>query len=181
MLTDEERAYLANATRVMQIIVAALAGGVLSFFVVSLVIGPLQPGPAGRSILTHIAVVGAFVSLVLASVVSSVVIRVQRRGILAGQPTLTTGSVGGSTPPGVDQQLGPLVAGYQTALILRIAVLEGAAFFCLVTYMLERQSLSLVAAGVLLLAILAGFPTPSKVEDVIEGERRAIAQLRQMG
>jgi hypothetical protein len=73
------------------------------------------------------------------------------------------------------------VNGYQSALIIRSALLEGAAFFCLVAYMLEHNALSLAGAGMMLLFMLFGFPTRSKVEEAIETERTTIEQLRQMG
>jgi drug/metabolite transporter (DMT)-like permease len=181
MLTDEDRAYLARATRTMQIIVGALAGGVLSFFGVALVLTQQQAGPLpAEPMLTYIAIVGAFVALVMAMIFPGIVIRNQRQAILAGKPTLKAGSIGGPPLPEAERELGPLVAGYQTALIIRGALLEGAASFCLVAYLLEGQSLGLVGAGVLLLFLLGAFPTRSKVEDAIEGERTTIEQLRQM-
>jgi hypothetical protein len=172
MLTDDERAYLARAALTMQIIVGALAGGVLSFFCVVLVLGQQQPGPPpDEPMLTYMSIVTAFVAIAVAMIFPGVVIRNQRQSIQAGK----------SKPPEAARELGPLVAGYQTALIIRSAILEGAAFFCLVAYMLERQTLSLFGAGMLLVFLLGGFPTRSKLEDVIENERTTIEQLRQMG
>mgnify|MGYP001260938337 FL=1 len=172
MLTDEDRAYLARAAQTMQMIVGALAGGVLSFLGVVLVLGQQQPGPPpDQPMLTYMSIVATFVAIVMAMIIPGVVIRNQRQAILAGKPK----------PPEAARELGPLVAGYQTAIIIRRALVEGAAFFCLVAYMLERQSLSLVGAGVLLVFLLGGFPTRSKLEDAIENERTTIEQLRQMG
>jgi hypothetical protein len=182
MLTEEERAYLARATRTMQIIVGALAGGVLSFLCVVLVLGQQQAGPPlGESMLTYMSVVTAIVALVVAMIFPGIVIRGQRQAILAGKPTLKAGSIGGPPLPEAERELGPLVAGYQTALIVRSAILEGPAFFCLMAYLLERQTLSLVGAGMLLVFLLGGFPTRSKVEDAIVSERTTIEQFRQLG
>ncbi|MEX2093677.1 MAG: hypothetical protein WD971_13420 [Pirellulales bacterium] len=182
MLTEEERAYLARATRTMQIIVGALAGGVLSFFGVVLMFGQQQAGPPpDEPMLTYMSVVTAFVALVMAIFFPGVVLRSQRQAMLAGTPPLEAGSIGGPPLPEAERELGPLVVGYQTALIVRCALLEGAAFFCLTAYLLERQTLSLVAAGMMLLFLLGGFPTRSKVEDAVESERTTIEQLRQMG
>ena len=69
---------------------------------------------------------------------------------------------------------------FQTVLIIRSALLEGGTFFALIAFMLERQAPSLVVAGVLILALVSGLPTRSKVEEAIESERRQIEQLRQM-
>jgi hypothetical protein len=64
----------------------------------------------------------------------------------------------------------PLAATYQTLLIIRCALLEGAAFFSLVAYMIERQPIAIGAAVVLLVALLANFPTASRLEAWIEAK-----------
>jgi hypothetical protein len=181
MLSDEQRAYLARATLTMQIIVGALAAGVILFGGIVLALRPLQGGaPLDGSLLTYMAAGAAFMALVAAMVIPSVLLRSQRQAIVAGTSTLVAGSIGGEPLPEAHRELGPLVAVYQTCLIIRSAILEGAAFFALVAYQLEQQPLSLAAAGMLLLFLLAKFPTRSKVEDAIESERTTIAQLRQM-
>jgi len=181
MLTDEERADLARAVQTMQIIVGALAAGVVSFLVVVLVLAQQQPGPPpNEPRITYIAVVVAFVAFIVALIFPGIILRSQRQAILAGNPAPQAGSPG-APPLGTARDLGPLVAGYQTSLIIRSALLEGAAFFCLVAYMLERQTLSLVVAGVMLLFLLSKFPSRSKLEGAIENEWTTIEQFRQMG
>jgi hypothetical protein len=74
----------------------------------------------------------------------------------------------------------PLSGVYQTRLIIGCAMIEGAAFFCLIAYLLERRPLSLIVAGVLLLLLISQIPTVSKVESWVESELSTINQLRHM-
>jgi hypothetical protein len=181
MLTDEEREFLGRATTTVQIIVGALAAGVVAFAIVALAIAPRQAAPpAAQSLLTYMSLAMAIVAVIAAMVVPRIVVRNQRQAILGGTPTLRAGSIGGPPLPEAEHEFGPLVAGYQTALIVRSAILEGAAFFCLISYVIEGQALSLIGAGVLLLFLLSGFPTESRIEDAIQNERATIQQLRQM-
>lgn len=181
MFTEEERAFLARVTRTMQIIVGALAGGVVMFFVAVLAItSGNPPKPPDTPMLSYMALAAAPAAILVAMFFPGFVLRSQRQAMLAGQPTLQAGSTGGRPLPEAEQKLMPFVGGYQTALIIRSAILEGAAFFCLVAYMIEGQTWSLVGAGVLLLFILTGVPTRSRIEDAVERERRAIEELRQM-
>jgi len=181
MLTTEDRAYLATATRNMQIIVGALAGGVLSLFGVVLALGQRQPGLLlDGQLLTYMSVVAAFLGPVAAIIIPGIVLGHHRQTMVAGKPSLQAGSIGGPPLPAADQELAPILASYQTALIIRSAILEGGAFFCLVAYLFERQTPALVAAGILFVFLLVGFPTQSKVEDAVQNERTTIDQLCQM-
>ena len=157
---------------------SALAAGVIGFSFVVLAIAPRVAAPPDEPLLTYMSFVMAIVAVIVAMIFPGILVRNQRQSILAGKPTLRAGSVGG--PPEAEREFGPLVAGYQTALIIRSAILEGAAFFCLISYLIEGQTLSLIGAGVLLLFLLSGFPTQSRIEDAMVNERATIEQLRQM-
>jgi hypothetical protein len=182
MFTEEERTFLARATMTMQIIVGALAAGVLLFLGVVLVITrELDGPPPDVPLLTYMSVGFAVGALVAAMVVPRLVVRGQRNALVAGKSGFQAGSIGGPSLPEAARTLGPLVAGYQTALIIRSAILEGAAFFCVIAYLIERRTPSLVAAGVLVLFLLSGFPTRGRIEEAIERERTEVEQLRQLG
>ena len=176
MLTDEEREYIGRMTQVMQIIVGSLAFGVTSFLCVVLFVIPAAA--AGRAIahLSFGAVSGSW------RAAAAMFIPTDRRQAARGDRRPTSGrrERAASIPESL-RDVAALVAGYQTRLIIRCALIEGAAFFAIVAFMIERQLLSLVVAGALLLALLSCFPTRSKVEDAVENERREIEQLRQMG
>lgn len=182
MFTEEERALLAQATRTMQVIVGALAAGIVSLLIVVLAIsfGRAAPPPE-MPMLTYMALALFPVAILVATLFPGVVLRSQRQGILNGSPKLEASATGFSTriPAGGDI-VAPYIGGYQTAVILRSAILEGAAFFALVVYLLDGLWWSLAAAAVLLLYILAGMPTRSRAEEAVKREQRAVEELRQM-
>lgn len=181
MFTEEERAFLARATLTMQIIVGALAAGVVMFFLVVLVMTVGNPPqPPDVPMLSYMSLAAAPAAILVALLFPGIVQRSQRQAILDGKPTLKAGPVGGPPLPAAEEKLMPFVGGYQTALIIRSAILEGAAFFCLIAYTIEGQTWSLVGAVVLLLFVLAGVPTRSRVEDAVEREQRAIEEARQL-
>jgi hypothetical protein len=181
MLTDDEKTVVAQATLTMQIIVGALAGGVIMFFVVTLfVTAGGEAGPPEMPLLTYMSLAFAPAAILVAMLFPGVLIRSQRETMLAG--VATSQSIPADKPPAQDSQskLMRLVGGYQTALIIRSAILEGAAFFSLLAYMLEGQALILLVVGVLLLFLLSGMPTRSRVEDFIDQEQRVLDELREM-
>jgi hypothetical protein len=181
MFTEDERAFLARATRTMQIIVGALAAGVISFFVVVLLIDSRGGAPPPEMpVLTYMALATAPAAILVATFFPGVVLRSQRQAILDGKSNFAAAGARGNTTTPAEGRLMPLLGGYQTALIIRSAILEGAAFFALVAYMVEGKWWSLAAAGVLLLFLLTGMPTLSRVADAVEHERRAIEEMRQM-
>jgi hypothetical protein len=179
MLTDEERAYLGRMTMAMQIVVGALAAGIVSFLVVVLVIGQPQAPLPGDRLLTYLSVAVGLVAVVVALILPGVIVRNNRQAVLEGKATASTPKQAPPLPETL-REIGSLATGYQTALIVRSALLEGAAFFALVAFMLQQQKLSLIVAGALLLSLLGGFPTRSKLEDAIHSDRRTLKQLRQM-
>jgi len=181
MFTEEERASLARVTRTMQIIVGSLATGVVMFSAVTLMLAAQQPKPAPDvPLLTYLSIAAAPAAILAALTIPGFLVRHQRQAILGGEPTLNVGSIGAAPLTEAEQNLGPYIAGYQTALIIRSTILEGAAFFALMAFMLEGQTMSLVAAGVLLLFILSGVPTRSRVEETIERQRRAVNELSEL-
>jgi hypothetical protein len=182
MFTDDERAFLARATRTLQIVVAALAGGVLSFLVVAIVINSGRAvQPPETPILTYMAIAAAPAAILVATLFPGVVFRSQRQAILDGRQSFPPSDSDSTAQlAAVAESIQTYFGGYQTALIIRSAILEGAAFFAVASYLLEGLWWSLVVAVVLLLFILAGLPTQSRAEDVVERERRAVEELRQM-
>lgn len=182
MFTDDDRAFLARATRTLQIVVGALAAGVVSFLVAVLVINSGRAvQPPETPMLTYMAIAAAPAAILVAMLFPGVILRSQRQAILDGRqayPPTASGSTAQVAP--VAESIQTYLGGYQTALIIRTAILEGAAFFAIATYLLEGLWWSLVIAMVLLLLILAGFPTLSRAEDAIKRERRSVEELRQM-
>jgi hypothetical protein len=163
MLTELQRDQLRQALRPMQIIVATLAFGVVSFFVVTLFIGSHGGGngPDSNHIVTYVgmgfAIVGAIVWIILRDLIA----RQSRKSVLAGDTRR-------------------LATVYQTRLIISCALLEGIAFLNLVAYLIEHQRMSLVIAGAYLVILLNQFPTLNRLENWVERELAEVDQLRQL-
>lgn len=181
MLTERQRAHLKLAVRTMQVIVGALAAGVLTFVGVVLAVvrggvigGQLQQEP----LITHVAAGFAVVAAVLWGIVPGLITSRMRQAIAGGNKSPLTTKLSNAAEV---RDVAPLTVAYQSRLIVGAALLEGAAFFNLIVYMLEQQPLSLVAAGVLLLIMLTQIPTVSRLEAWVESELSTIEQLRQMG
>jgi hypothetical protein len=178
MLTEIQRQYIAAATRTMQIIVGVLATGVFIFLGVVLNL-PVQP-PAGPLVNTYVALGAAAVAIVAAVAVPAIM---AQKMVAAGG----SGKVPNPAPQIPDAadadelaDVGPLVAIYQTTLIVGVAILEGAAFYNAITFMLERQTINLVAAAVLAAFVIAKLPTPSRVEDWVLNQLATLRQMREM-
>ena len=66
-----------------------------------------------------------------------------------------------------------LLATFQTSMIIRFAMIEGAVFLNLMLFMVERNPINLIVGGVGLLIMLAMLPLPGRVwnwvESTIEG------------
>jgi hypothetical protein len=177
MSTDDDKAALAQATLTMQIIVGAMAAGVIMFMIVTLVVSAGEEGePPETPMLTYMSLAVAPAAILVALLFPGVLVRSQREAILSN--TALQPEAGASPAADAQPTRMLLVGGYQTALIIRTAILEGAAFFSLIAFMLEGQAWILIVTGVLLLFILSGLPTQSRVEDAIEREQRAIDELR---
>lgn len=142
-MDTSEREKLVPVVRTMQIITVAMAKGVLLFGLV--VYFAMRPdGVAPNPLLQYIGYLLAVVTATLSFVVPRVITNSQ-------SPTPET---------------------YQTGLIIGLALLEGAAFFNVIAYMIEGQPLSLGVAAILAVMILVRLPTIGGVEDWIESRRR---------
>jgi hypothetical protein len=173
MISDVQRQYLARVIRPMQIIVAALAAGVLAFMVVALLVrGSREPAQAN---LVYIALAFSLIALVAWAILPNLMTNQARRQIAE-----RSNPPRGTTAPSADVgEVGHLAAVYQTRLIIGAAILEGAAFFNLVAYLVEGHALGLAAAVVLLvMMILFHFPTFSRLEDWVRREMETIQLMR---
>jgi hypothetical protein len=172
MLDEQAKQQLAATVRTAQIILAALAMGVVTFGVV--VVFGMPGGQGGQgSTLTLLAVCVAGADLVLCLWVPNLVAAANRRKIAAG--TWQSAANRGPVP---DTDAGKLAMIYQVKMIVGAAMLEGGCFLALSAYMLERQVPSLVAAAVLLVALLAHFPMYGRVEAWIEEQLRRVEDER---
>lgn len=168
------------ATRTMQIIVGALSGGVLFFLAIVLLMvnrGALA-GPVNDPLLTYVAAIFALVAFIAWAVLPGILAGRMRQSIVDGS-TLHSSTMRVPNAKELGDVL-PLTIAYQLRLILGCALLEGAAFFCLIAYLIERQQASLIVAAVLLLLLFSQIPSVARVESWVEGELTAVNQLRAM-
>ena len=79
-----------------------------------------------------------------------------------------------------DSETEQLLAVYQTKAITSGAILEGAALGNLTAFLIEGHSYSLAIGLLLMLGILASFPTRQGVEDWLEQQRQHVREVRSM-
>jgi hypothetical protein len=182
MITSEQREHIGKSVLVMQIIVAALAAGVVTFAVVVLVLRSQQEANAPQDnslLLSYIGILVSASAIAAWMIIPRLLVSRTRQAISEGktpmlddyhEPALTEGA----------QQIQPLVAMHQTRLIVGCALLEGAAFLNLLAYMLEGQLMNLVAAGLLVLIIVTQIPTFGRLTSWIEDDLSAIDRTRSM-
>jgi hypothetical protein len=156
--------------RVMQIITVALVLGVAVFL--GIVLYLVQVQNQGRGTMTpppdlpvlSLMAAGFLAVLTVASfLVPAGVVRKSLRGI-------------------TDTNWEPDLGVYQVALIVGLAMLEGACFFNCIAYLLEAQPYTLGCIGIGLLLMLARFPTESRVRLWRDNQKERLAQApREMG
>ena len=155
MDTDQRKteAELAPAVMTLRIIASALLGGVLLFGAVVAVLSAGRPADP-QPVVTWVLLGFALLNVVASSIVPSV--------------ATAAAETDGSTRS--------LLGVYQTRMIVRFALLEGAAILCLVAHLIDAWWPAWVGVGVAVVGMLAAFPTPGRLRRFIEG-RRQLAQL----
>ena len=151
--------------RVMQIIAVALMMGVLMFFGVVLVTtqGDIF-GQGNPGILTMIAAGFAGLMIVNHLVIPALVTKAQLSKFKSENPG----------PKVSDSTTDSLLAIYRIQLIITLALLEGAAFFNLISVMIEKHVISLIASIVLLGLMAVRFPTRTKVSWWVQDKLREL-------
>ncbi len=144
----------------MQIIAGGMISGVTVFAVIAMMVAmghePRDP------FITYVAVGVAGMMIVMRFVVPAWIAKTQSQQRFGRAAEFDEDDE-------VKKRVG-LTAIYQTTMIIGYALLEFAAFFCLIAYMSETQLLAVAAAAVLLLIMLASFPTRTRVEDWVENQ-----------
>jgi uncharacterized membrane protein (DUF485 family) len=170
MLTPALRQHVAAVTRVLQIIMFALAMGVASYLAVTLATadGPLDPNPE----ITYGGIMFAIVGIVVGFVLNAVIAGKQRQQLAA---TAESGD-----ESGLSRDAGALLGGYQTRRIIQGALLEGPAFLNIFAYQQARETYSLAIVGLLLAGLVMLIPLRPLVERWLENELREVRELRAM-
>lgn len=164
---------IAPPLRIMQIIIAALCMGVVTFGVI-LVVGDMAVEEPELGALTLASIGMAVVNGCLSLVLPSLLVSQGCRKIADG--TWQQANPQNAVP---DTDSGKLVAVYQTTLIIGAALVEGAAFLALAAYMLEGHWAAVVVAGVCLLVMAARIPTRTRLETWLDDQLRRVKEQRQ--
>lgn len=160
--------------RTLRIIVAALAAGCLTFAAIAAVQGGApQANPQGEPIVTFVALAFAAMALVARTVVPAVMVR-------TGSESLAR-TLGSQSDPSSDRTTAAargLMNLLQTKTIIAGAMLEGATFFLLISYLVEGQMISLVAAALLVGLLLTLIPTERGMIRWVEDRLRRLDEPR---
>lgn len=165
---------ISGTVRVLQIITLAMIAGVSIF----LGIGWMQAKApnanenpqAGVSMLLAIGIVAAIGGIIFSTVVVPLITRNQIGALQHPvTPDPTDPAKTSTDTESIDTRL---LGIYQVSQILRLAVLEGPAFFLGFIFMTERNLIALGLALGLLAVMAAHFPTALRVERWLENQRQ---------
>ena len=158
----------------MRIIAGALIAGVVTFGGVAsvLVFGQApaaQPGnPAqGPNVLMYFAMAFAAGAVVMSFVVPNLISAAGVKGVakMAQDGTAT----------GPNELFGRLLAVAQTKMIVALALVEGAAFFNLIAFIITKSMVLPAVVGALLLVMAIHFPTKFKLARWLEDQQRLLS------
>jgi hypothetical protein len=162
--------------RTMQIICGMLSVGVVAFLVVVLVINGPPNAAAEPGVVTYLSAGFFLVMLVVAMIVPRSIVQSQIAHIARG-----TWKPPEQLPANYDvaSESAKLLMAYQTHMIVRLAMLEGTAFFGLVAYLLEGHWQALCVATAALALLLSQFPTRGRLENWADDARSRMQEIRQ--
>lgn len=146
-----------SLVRSMQVITLAMVAGVVIFAVIALVLIGALSQPPGQQVVSLLAAALTAVAFVLHFVLPD---RMSR------QPPAQL------RPP--SEELRPYMQ-YLSRHVIRLALLEGPAFFNVIALVVEHHWWSLAIAGVLVGWMLASFPTRERVEQWIASRRHELS------
>jgi hypothetical protein len=182
------REVVPKSVRVSQIIVGALVLGCVSFLAIVLVIGrpaAQQAGDAGPALLLSYVALSFLVAGIIARLIMPrLAIRAGRHSIARGTfPRPASDQLSAAQRAAFEQMgdAGRLLMLFQMKTIIAAAILEGATFFLLIAYMIERYTPVLVIAVAMIAAIAAHMPTSRGVIDWIEDQLRLLREERSLG
>ena len=157
--------------RTMQIIIGALVGGVLSFAVIAFVVRSSMTETAGTRIISIMAIVVALVCAVATLIVPKSIAAQSIQKLALSRPKEDMESSAARQPSFSGGMLDWLAI-YQTRMLVHAALLEGAAFFLLIAYLVEGMILDPLVAAFYLAALATLFPTRKKIERWIEEQKQ---------
>jgi hypothetical protein len=173
MSTPDWREQLTPKVRILQIIVAALSFGCFSFLIIAVFVSQNLNKAIDQPTLTYIALLMAAIILGVWIFLPGIIVAQGRKNIqqtlLSRAKQVGQNSVADKTEK-ENSKAQALMNLLQTKTIFACALLEGAVFFLLITYIMEHSMLSITAAIALLLLLMAQMPTIGRVTNWIENQ-----------
>jgi hypothetical protein len=81
-------------------------------------------------------------------------------------------------PGGLTSDRGYLLGVYQTAMIISLALFEGASFLGSIAYLLEGRPFALAVSGIAILLLASRFPTEDGIRNWLDGRLREVDEQR---
>jgi hypothetical protein len=166
--------------RAMRIITLSLVAGVVFFAVVVMVLyrrpalDAAGIGIDGKSLFTPLALFFTLAAIMVSSILPPRLVQKGLQQIASDLGPAITTQPAGPVHPEVERRLFEL---FQTTHISTLAPLDGAAFFCVISFMLEGKVLLLILALLLLGRILAAYPSESKLDGWLEQRRIELSDI----
>jgi len=194
MTNPEAKDPLGTVVLTSQIITGALIAGPIPVLIIALFIGPMlgqrppgavppggaavagqAPDEAFNTILSYAAIGAGAIALLLSSITPRFISSSASKSVAPSAPAAQPGkSAGTGKRPGpetADELRTKLLPQFQQQLIVRAAILEGAAFFASVAYLLTGNPVPACVAVALLVPMLVDFPTRTRVESWLERQQ----------
>jgi hypothetical protein len=154
---------LAGPIRTIQIMAAAIVAGVGMFLIIVLTLRGQGPAPAASPILLYVGIVFGVAALAARLVVPNLLVAARRRQL-----------------PGSSSSR-DLLGLFQLRTIVGMALLEGAAFFLVIVYLLDGSQLALLLSILGVVIVASQFPTRSSIDRWLARQRELIEQEQQLG
>ena len=176
-----------------QIIIGSLLVGPIPILVIGIFIGPLlapskpaaaqagapaapASGEALNMILEYAAIGAGAIAVLMSFILPRVISASGRKSVAEHTKAAQLGGSAGKAAEleTIDEQHARLLPQFQSQLIVRAAILEGATFFAAVVYLLTGNAIVTGVAILLLVVILAAFPTRPRVDHWLERQQEKL-------
>ncbi len=182
-MSNPEEIVSPQRLRTMQIVAGALLMGVLIFLGIVLYMVWIQnkgagtAPPADMPLLSLLAAVFFVIQAPLSFLIPQFLTRNALGQIASGNWKAPPGFNAADFPSDASKLLGIR----QTAMIVGLALLEGAAFFACIAYLLEAQPWVLAIILVSVLLMMMNFPTEGRVRSWLALQAEQLDELRRRG
>lgn len=167
MLSQQQQDWVSQSARIAQLINGAMIGGVFVFAGVVAATMSWEEVETGFSFLATIAAGAALVMIVMSFILPAVV----RSNVADVQAHELKNRGGKEADEPVLKKFGSL---FVSSHLVRIAMLEGAAFLNLAVFFVDKRWISLCLVGVLLFGLVVSFPTLGRVFGWVENQVRVV-------